>query len=78
MLNVRSLAAVFYLVLFLITMLNFAMLPSVASSEMAPVIFVGMIQALVGTLLALWIYQDGENIKTLKSEISQLKEKLKK
>jgi hypothetical protein len=37
MLNVRSLAAVFYLVLFLVTMLNFAILPSMASSEMAPV-----------------------------------------
>jgi len=77
MLNVRALAAAVYLVLFLVTALNFAVLPSGTSAEVAPVMFVGMIQALVGALLALWIYQDGENIKALKSEISKLKEKLK-
>ena len=77
MLNVRALAAAFYLVLFLVNMLNFTVLSSGTSAEVAPVMFVGMIQALVGALLALWIYRDGENIKALKSEISKLKEKLK-
>lgn len=74
--NYRAFAAALYMVLFLVTLLNFAALSPAIFSEVSPLLFVGMIQALIGTLLALWIYQDDQNIKALRSEIAKLRDKL--
>ncbi len=64
--------------LFLVTLLNFAALSPTIFSEVSPLLFVGMIQALIGTLLALWIYQDDQNIKALRLEIAKLRDQLTK
>jgi hypothetical protein len=74
--NYRAFAAALYLVLFLVTLLNFAALSPTIFSEVSPLLFVGMIQALIGTLLALWIYQDDRNIQALRSEIAKLRDYL--
>jgi len=69
--NLRAIAAGIYLVLFLITILNMAVLPSTLLRDIAPVLFTSLIMALLGMLLSLWVYQDGEKIERLTKEISK-------
>jgi hypothetical protein len=70
--NLRAIAAGIYFVLFLVTILNVAMLPSTLLQEVAPVLFTSLIMALLGMLLSLWIYQDGEKIKILAKAVAKL------
>jgi len=63
--------------MFVVTLLNMTMLPSTLLSDIAPTLFTSLIMALAGTLLSLWIYQDGENIKILDKQIVNLESKLK-
>jgi hypothetical protein len=70
--NLRAIAAGIYFVLFLVTILNVAMLPSTLLQEVAPVLFTSLIMALLGMLLSLWIYQDGEKIEILAKAVAKL------
>ena len=70
--NLRAIAAGIYFVLFLVTILNVAMLPSTMLQEVAPVLFTSLIMALLGMLLSLWIYQDGEKIEILAKAVAKL------
>lgn len=75
--NLRAMAAGIYFVLFLLTILNMAMLPSTLLRDIAPVLFASLIVALLGMLLSLWVYQDGKKIESLTKEVAKLETKLK-
>jgi hypothetical protein len=75
--NLRAMAAGVYFVLFLITILNMAMLPSTLLREVAPVLFASLIMALLGMLLSLWVYRDGKKVESLAKEVAKLGSKLK-
>lgn len=75
--NLRALIAGVYMIMFLVTLLNMVMLPSALLAEIAPTLFTSVITALAGTLLSLYVYQDGENIKILDKEVIRLEGKLK-
>jgi hypothetical protein len=75
--NLRAMAAGIYFVLFLLTILNMAMLPSTLLRDIAPVLFASLIVALLGMLLSLWVYQDGKKIERLTKEVAKLETKLK-
>jgi hypothetical protein len=70
--NLRAIAAGLYFVLFLVTILNVVMLSSTLLQEVAPVLFTSLVMALLGMLLSLWIYQDGEKIKILAQAVEKL------
>ena len=73
--NARTFAAALYLILFTISILNMAALPSRTLSEIAPTAFSSVISSLIGVLIALWLYQDGENIKLLRDGFTELEKK---
>lgn len=60
-----------YFVLFAISLFNIMALPSRTLAEMAPILFTSLVLSLTGVLIALWVYQDGEEIKKLKETIQQ-------
>ena len=73
--NLRALVAALYTVMFAVTLLNMATLPSAVLEEIYVTLFTSIIMALAGMLLALWVYQDGENIKTLDRAVVELERK---
>lgn len=73
--NLRAIAAGIYFVLFLVTILNMAMLPSTLLRDIAPVLFASLIMALLGVLLSLWVYRDGEKIENLAKALAKLEGK---
>ena len=74
--NLRAMATGVYFVLFLVTILNMAMLPSSLLREVTPVLFASLIMALLGMLLSLWVYHDGKKIESLAKEVAKLGSKL--
>jgi hypothetical protein len=58
--------------MFAVTLLNMTTLPSAVLEEVLVTQFPRIIMALAGVLLALWVYQDGENIKMLDRVVVEL------
>lgn len=75
--NTRALVAALYTIMFLVTLLNMAILSSTILREVAPVLFTSLIMALLGMLLSLWVYRDGENIKDLNLRVETLEKRLR-
>ena len=74
--NARNIVAALYIFLFIVSMFNVMVLPSAALADLAPMVFGNLILSLTGALIAFWVYQDVESIKTLKENFMQLEKKL--
>lgn len=75
--NLRAIIAALYTIVFLITLLNIMTVPSSMFAEAFPMLYTSIILALAGVLLALWVYQDAENIKILDKEVIELENRIK-
>lgn len=67
-----------YFVLFAISLFNIINIPSQTLAEMAPTLFTSLVLSLIGVLIAMWVYQDGENIKVLRDNLERLQGQLGK
>ena len=76
--NLRTVVAVLYVLVFAFTFVNMATLPINAISDNAATIFSAIILAVMGALIAAWVYEDGENIKMLHDEIEKLVAKVQR
>lgn len=76
--NLRALVAVVYVLVFGVTFVNMIALPVSVIVENAATLFSGAIVALMGVLIALLVYEDGEDIKVLLSKIEKLEAGAKK
>ncbi|UCG36811.1 MAG: hypothetical protein JSV64_00570 [Candidatus Bathyarchaeota archaeon] len=65
-----------YLIVFLFTLANIALTPATVFSENAPMMIGIILVTLVGALLALWVYEDGQSIKILTAAIAKLEHRL--